>query len=118
MRTFSRLVGDWLRIVRGNTTGKRRPCNIAPELEVLENRLVPSAMVDLTARGASASLNGAIFQQGDPGLGGTGLQSFVRLQARGGTEQGYNTDARPLQYDATGNTSVTHGLKLSAVPQV
>ena len=70
-----------------------------PKVEALENREVPSATLDLTARGSSGAINGAEFVQFDARPTGTGvIDSFVRVQALGNTssEQGYNTSARPL----------------------
>jgi hypothetical protein len=89
----------------------------APRLnvEALEARDVP-AMVNLTTAGSSGVINGAIYQQVDapsPDL----LQSFVRLDADG-VEQGYNTDARPVQFDERPNASVTRSLLLADVPLV
>ena len=119
MHIFSRLL-EGLRIVRRKTPAKRPSFTVAPRLEALEDRLVPSTMFDLTTRGASAAIGGALFRQGDAQLGGTGLASFLRLDQsrRSAVQEGFNTDARPLQFDAQGTTAVTHGLKLSAVAQV
>ena len=71
-------------------------------LESLDDRIVPA--IDLTTAGASAELdNGAIVQQTDAQPTGTGfIQSFVRIQGAasgGGSQEGYNTDGRPLQFD-------------------
>jgi hypothetical protein len=88
----------------------------------LEDRTVP-AYLDLTTPGASGFLPtdpngvGAFFQQVDPQSTGTGvIDPFVRLQATG-TEQGYNTDYRPLEFDEKTDATFTHSLKLSAIPQ-
>jgi hypothetical protein len=89
----------------------------------LEDRTVP-AMLDLTAAGTISSFTGdaAVFQQSSPQPTGTGhISSFVRLQTPGaGTsqQQGYNTDARPLQYDQNNSPQFTRGLLLSDVPEV
>src|SRR5439155_21409566 len=48
-------------------------------------------------------------------------QSFLRVQgasAKGVTQQGYNTDARPLQYDENTSPQFTRALKASEVPTV
>lgn len=73
--------------------------------------------IDLTTAGASGTANGAIFQQTAPQPTGTGvIDSFVRIQANG-TEQGYNTDFRPVQFDE--HTDIfTRSLLLSDVPVV
>ena len=74
-----------------------------PFLEALEDRFVPSGLpLDLTTAGASGTIGGAIFQQGDTQPAGSGvIHSFVRIHGLGNVfqEQGYNTDARPLQFD-------------------
>ena len=95
-----------------------------PNLEVLDDRLVPSATVlDLTTAGATASApSGAIVQQTDAQPTGTGfIRSFVRLQGAssgGGTEQGYNTDGRALQFDENKSPQFTRSLTLDQVPIV
>ena len=92
--------------------------------ETLDSRLVPSATVmDLTTAGASSSLdNGAIVEQTDAQPTGTGyIRSFVRLQGAasgGGIEQGYNTDGRPLEFDANKSPEFTRSLTLGQVPLV
>ena len=93
-------------------------------LEELEDRAVPSAAptVDLTTAGAVGEINGAIFRQFSPQPTGTGfIDSFVRLQAKGAgtqSEQGFNTDARPLQFDENKSPQFTRSLLLSNVPLV
>jgi SdrD B-like domain len=88
------------------------------QLESLEDRLVPSTL-DLTTRGAQGVLNGALFQQCDAQPTGTGvIRSFVRLQTNAATEQGYNTDARPLQFDENNSPQFTRSQLLSGVPRV
>jgi hypothetical protein len=58
-----------------------------------------AAVLDLTTAGASGIINGAIYEQIDPRSTGTGiLNPFLRIQANS-TEQGYNTDARPVEFD-------------------
>jgi hypothetical protein len=71
-------------------------------------------VLDLTTAGASGSINGALFEQA---AGSSTLNSFLRIQ-NNGQESGYNTDARPLQFDAIGNRTVTHALALTDVPVV
>ena len=65
----------------------------------LERRWVPSGtMLDLTSQGSSGVINDAIFQQSDAQPTGSGvIHSFLRIQTNAPTEQGYNTDGRPLQ---------------------
>ncbi len=74
-------------------------------------------MYDLTAVGAEVEIEDALFLQADPHSTGTGvIQSFLRVQANG-TEQGYNTDYSPFEFDEKGG-GFTHSLLLSSVPQV
>lgn len=95
-----------------------QPNRAVPRLETLEDRLVP-AVVDLTTRGTQGIVHDALFRQVDA-LRSNTLQSIVRLQNHHGraVEQGYNTDARPLQFDEKRNRKATHSLKLSDVPRV
>jgi hypothetical protein len=87
-----------------------------PNLESLEDRSVPSAVLDLTTRGATGGLGGALFGQVDAQPTGTGhINSFLRIQGKG-VEQGYNTDARPVQFDENTSPNFTRALRLSDVP--
>jgi hypothetical protein len=90
-------------------------------VETLDDRLVPS-VVDLTTHGASAPDGDAIVAQCDPQPTGTGfIMSFVRIQGAasgGGIEQGYNTTARPVQFDENTSPQFTRGLTAGAVPRV
>jgi hypothetical protein len=101
----------------------RRSIYSRPRLERLEGRDVPSATpVDLTARGASGAVNGAILRQADPQPTGSGaIDAFLRVQgaaAHGVVQQGYNTDARPLEFDENRSPTFTRALPLSEVPVV
>jgi hypothetical protein len=97
---------------------RRKHLRVALNLETCDNRLVPSTTIDLTTRGSEGVANSAIFQQCDPQPTGTGvIQSFVRVQ-NNGVEQGYNTDARPLQLDENNSPQFTRSLTLGAVPIV
>jgi hypothetical protein len=91
-----------------------------PSLEALEDRLVPSGVsFDLTKRGAQDVINGAIFQQCDAQPTGTGyIHSFVRLQTNADTEEGYNTDARPVQFDENKSPQFTHSIQVGDAPLV
>jgi len=91
---------------------------LRPHLEVLDTRDVPAALVDLTFHGASGSANGALFRQADPQPTGSGvIHSFLRVQANG-VEEGFNTDARPLQFDENKSPTFTRSLPLADVPVV
>jgi hypothetical protein len=92
-------------------------------VEALEARDVPDAtMLDLTARGSSGFINDAYFRQADPQPTGSGhIRSFLRIQgaaAQGEVQQGYNTDARPLQFDENKSPQFTRSVSLANVPLV
>jgi hypothetical protein len=77
-------------------------------------------MLNLTTAGSAGNIGGALFEQGDPqGAGAGALNSFVRLESRycSHTEQGYNTDARPVQFNTLPGHN-THALKLGDVREV
>jgi len=101
-------------------------------VEQLEDRVVPSGTpLDLTTAGAIATLNSqsdvtdgpvAIFQQVSTQPTGTGvIQSFLRVENHGANqtvEQGYNTNARPTQFDEKTDHNFTRAIKLSEIPVV
>jgi hypothetical protein len=92
-------------------------------LESLDDRLVPSTTVlDLTTSGAVATApNGAIVEQVTPSsTEASQITPFVRMSEKdGGSVQGYNTDARPLQFDdEKSNKKDTHSISLGQVPVV
>ncbi len=105
-------------LTRGLKNSARTPLSA----EALEDRLLPSGMVDLTARGSEGWINEARFRQCDAQPTGTGvIRSFVRVQtanASGTLEQGYNTDGRPLQFDENKSPQFTRSLRLDDVPHV
>ena len=109
---------------RSRTTAPKTAPRLRPRLEVLEDRVVLSGTAvayDLTTRGSEQTVEGAIFRQTDAQPTGTGvINSFVRLQGGNASpiEQGYNTDARPLQFDENKSPQFTRSLHLSDVPQV
>jgi hypothetical protein len=77
------------------------------------------ADLDLTTAGASGFINGGFFTNTDNQSTGTGvINSFVRISGSADTIQGYNTDARPLQFDENSSPQFTRALPLSAVPIV
>lgn len=81
-----------------------------------------AAILELDTPGSFGYLNDAFFQAvrtDDPA--GTGkIDSFLRLQSPGNStnEQGYNTDARPLEFDENNSPQFTRSLLLSQVPIV
>jgi hypothetical protein len=90
-------------------------------VQELSDRIVPAVMLNLTTPGAEAVASGALLQQlvSQPAEGT--YDPFVRIQGAGnnnGVQRGYNTSARPLQFDERPNREVTHNLQLSAVPVV
>jgi len=73
--------------------------------------------------GGSGTINGLatdFFTTTDNQSTGSGvIQSFVRVSAANQSiVQGYNTDARPLQFDENNSGTFTRSLQLSAVPIV
>ena len=71
--------------------------------------------LDLRTAGASGTINGAFFDQINPQSTGTGvLDPFLRIQAND-QEQGYNSNAAPLD-DKSGTW--THDLLLSSLGAV
>jgi len=92
-------------------------------LDQLTDRLVPATLVDLTTAGAVGGANGAILRQVDAQPTGTGfIHSFVRVQSAANgsavTESGYNTTARPLQFDENRSPQFTREVTLDDVPTV
>ncbi|WP_406695912.1 PEP-CTERM sorting domain-containing protein [Singulisphaera sp. Ch08] len=84
-----------------------------------------STILNLTEAGnnanETAAIGGNFIVQQTTLSNGTGvLDSFVRLRAEGRntSEQGYNTDFRPLQFDEKSSPAYTHSLLLSDVPIV
>jgi hypothetical protein len=75
--------------------------------------------VDLTTAGSSGTINGALFQQVGPQPTGSGvIDPFVRISANTEIEQGFNTDARPTQFDENSSPTFTHSLLLSSLTTV
>src|SRR5689334_16331164 len=91
--------------------------HVRPIVTTLEDRLAPSATVDLSQHGASGTINGAVFAQLDA-VPTAQLTPFLTVKGRTANDrvqQGYNTDARPVQFDEVSRRSLTHSLKLSQV---
>jgi hypothetical protein len=104
-----------------NRRNFKRTISAGLRVEQLEDRCVPSTTVDLTTAGAAGMINGAIFRQFNEQPSGSGvLDSFVRIKAPGDStiEQGYNTDARPLQFDENNSPVFTRSLQLASIPEV
>ena len=75
-----------------------------------------ASIVDLTTAGASGMIGDAFFVQIDDQSTGTGvIDPFVRIQ-NSGTEQGFNTDLRPLTgdlADVNSSAQYTHSIKVN-----
>jgi len=76
-------------------------------------------VIDLmSANTAPVTYQGAIFAQSSQQPTGTGVfQPFVRIQ-QNGTEAGYNTDARPVEFQTKDDNQWTHSLSLSSLTPV
>jgi len=82
------------------------------------NAAYVSHTADLTTAGSNYTTQGALFQQADPKPTGTGyIDPFVRIQGSP-TEAGYNTDARPVEFQTKDQNQWTHSLALSSLQQV
>lgn len=69
---------------------------------------------DLTTAGSSAVINGATFGTTDTQPTGSGfIHSFVRISTNDPIVQGFNTDARPLQFDENNSATFTHSILIS-----
>jgi hypothetical protein len=73
--------------------------------------------LDLTTAGSSGYIGDAYFMQVDPQPTGSGyIHSFVRVSTNQDVEQGYNTDARPLEFDENSSPEFTRALLVDDVP--
>ena len=74
--------------------------------------------LDLTTAGAEGMINGAIFRQFDLRSSGSGVfDTFLKIKDKP-TEEGYNTDYRPPEFDENTSPQITRSLLLSSVPIV
>ena len=88
-------------------------------VQSLEARDVPAApapILDLGFTGAQVTANSGIFKQ-TAAVQTSDFDTFLQLK-NAGTEEGYNTDARPFQLNQVGDLTVTRSLKLADVPVV
>jgi hypothetical protein len=101
------------------TSTTRRPKSVRLGVNPLDARDIPSATpLDLTTDGSQAMASGAILQQTDAQPTGTGyIRSFVRVQATG-EQEGFNTDARPLQFDENSSPQFTRSVTVGEMPVV
>ena len=73
--------------------------------------------LDLTTAGSSGYIGDAYFLQVDPQPTGSGfIKPFVRLSSNQEVVQGYNTDARPLEFDENNSPVFTRSLLLNDTP--
>lgn len=71
--------------------------------------------IDLTTKGASGNSGPGIFQEFAFQPTGTGVfDPFVRIQQTG-TEAGYNTDGRPVEFETKDANQWTHSLALASL---
>ena len=94
--------------------------SFAAVLAILPVASASASVCDLTTDGSSCGpiFNGAVFQEVSPQPTGTGyVDPFLRLQHTG-VEEGYNTSARPFQYDQKEPLAYTHDIQLKDVPIV
>lgn len=97
------------------------PLRPALRVETLDDRTVPAA-IDLTGHGAIGSAGGTFFTQYDARLSDPShLRTFAQLDGpllRASTVQGYNTDARPTQFNANASPGLTRSLSRNDIPAV
>jgi len=75
-------------------------------------------VIDMTTANASTSYQGALFNQTNVQPTGTGyINPFVRIQ-QNGTEAGYNTDGRPVEFQTKDQNQWTHSISLSSLQTV
>jgi hypothetical protein len=84
-------------------------------LAVAITATVQAATVDLSSSGSSGTVNGALILQSSVQPAGTGvIDSFLRIQANG-TEQGYNSGFRPVQFDELTDPNFNRALSLASL---
>ena len=93
--------------------------SVAPGLVLLAAASGAVAVtVDISTSGSTGTVNGALFSQVDLTSTQVGdITTFLRLQGKGGTGgiTGYNTDARPVQFDE--KAQFTQSVLLASVPE-
>ena len=81
--------------------------------------VLAGVVLDLTTAGSSGYIGSAYFEQVAPQSTGSGvIGPFVRLSTNADISQGYNTDARPVEYDQNNSPQFTRSLLLDAVSAV
>jgi hypothetical protein len=75
--------------------------------------------LDLTTAGSSGYIDDAYSEQVDPQSTGSGvMKPFVRLSTNEDISQGYNTGARPLEFDENNSPQFTRPLSLEDIRPV
>jgi uncharacterized repeat protein (TIGR01451 family) len=74
--------------------------------------------VNLTAPGNFGSVDDVVFAADQVQGAGTGSFPAFLQMVHSGTEQGYNSDARPVQFDETNAAGHNHSLLLANIPIV
>ncbi len=89
----------------------------AAVVAVIGTSTVSAGVLDLTAAPYAGDFHGALFQQDYQQPAGSGrFRPFIRISAKGNQPQqeGYNTDARPLEFDE--DSAFTRSLRASQIP--
>jgi len=87
-------------------------------LFLLDPQASQAGVLDLSS-GGSGFVDGAYFASTNQQPTGTGvIDSFVRIQTNQGIEQGFNTSARPVEFDENTSPQFTRDLTLAEVPIV
>ena len=108
-------------VVRQTSRTRMRICLVAAMLlsAFLCTPVLAGVVLDLTTAGSSGYIGSAYFEQTDPQSTGSGvIDPFVRISTNQDISQGYNTDARPLEYDENNSPQFTRSLLLDDVPTV
>src|SRR5688572_15471804 len=89
-------------------------------LESLHDRVLPATLLPLFAAGSEVEQPGFIARQGHTQPApNSQLDVFLAVDGdRDQAEQGYNTNARPLQFDEDPNLARTHAIQVGDVPVV
>src|SRR4029450_4553284 len=107
----------------GRRTHKLRALFLAATaigLTIVLSTFAFAADIDMTTVGATATINEAIFETFNPvdPTGSGVFEAFVRLSTNNALEKGYNTSARPVQFDENSSPTFTKDFALSSVPIV
>ena len=76
-----------------------------------------ASTVDLTTSGNFGDVDGAVFSASQVNAGTGSFPAFLQINHTV-TEQGYNSDFRPVQFNETTNANHNHSLLLANIPIV